>query len=75
MTKGLDGLIHTASGQPADADVNVRVVSGFLEGSNVNAVGEMTSMLALSRQFELHVKMMSAAKEGDEAMARVLQIG
>lgn len=75
LTKGLDGLIHTRDGQPADADVNVRVVSGFLEGSNVNAVEEMTSVLALSRQFELHVKMMNAAKEGDEAMARVLQIG
>ncbi|BBV98322.1 flagellar basal-body rod protein FlgF [Pseudomonas monteilii] len=75
LTKGLDGLIHTTSGQPADADVNVRVVAGFLEGSNVNAVEEMTSVLALSRQFELHVKMMNTAKEGDEAMARVLQIG
>ena len=45
LKKGLDGLIHTTSGQPADADVNVRVVSGFLEGSNVNAVEEMTSVL------------------------------
>lgn len=74
MTKGLDGLIHTKSGQPADADANVQVVSGFLEASNVNAVEEMTSVLALARQFELHVKMMNTAKEGDEAMARVLQI-
>jgi len=74
MTKGLDGMIHTKSGQPADADANVQVVSGFLEASNVNAVEEMTSVLALSRQFELHVKMMPTAKEGDEAMARVLQI-
>lgn len=74
MTKGLDGMIHTRSGQPADADANVQVVSGFLEASNVNAVEEMTSVLALARQFELHVKMMNTAKEGDEAMARVLQI-
>ena len=74
LTKGIDGMIHTASGQPADADINVKVVSGFLESSNVNAVEEMTSVLALSRQFELHVKMMNTAKEGDEAMARVLQI-
>ncbi|MGE8406921.1 MAG: flagellar basal-body rod protein FlgF [Pseudomonas sp.] len=74
MTKGLDGLIHTKSGQPADADASVQVVSGFLEASNVNAVEEMTSVLALARQFELHVKMMNTAKEGDEAMARVLQI-
>lgn len=75
LTKGSDGMIHTKSGQPADADVNVKVVSGFLEASNVNAVEEMTSVLALSRQFELHIKMMNTAKEGDEAMARVLQIG
>ncbi|CAK9890559.1 MULTISPECIES: flagellar basal body rod protein FlgF [Pseudomonas] len=75
MTKGLDGMIHTRSGQPAPADANVQVVSGFLESSNVNAVEEMTSVLALSRQFELHIKMMTTAKEGDEAMARVLQIG
>lgn len=75
MVKGADGLIHTSSGQAADADVNVKVVSGFLEASNVNAVEEMTSVLALSRQFELHIKMMNTAKEGDEAMARVLQIG
>lgn len=75
MTKGLDGMIHAKSGQPADADGSVQLVSGFLEASNVNAVEEMTSVLALSRQFELHVKMMTTAKEGDEAMARVLQIG
>ena len=75
MAKGLDGMIHTRSGQPAPADANVQVVSGFLESSNVNAVEEMTSVLALSRQFELHIKMMTTAKEGDEAMARVLQIG
>jgi len=75
MTKGLDGLIHPDNGQPLAADGNVRLVSGFLETSNVNAVEEMTSVLALSRQFELHIKMMTTAKEGDEAMARVLQIG
>ena len=73
MTKGLDGLIHTKDGKPAAADASVQVVSGFIEASNVSAVEEMTSVLALSRQFELHIKMMNTAKEGDEAMARVLQ--
>ncbi|MOA59089.1 Flagellar basal-body rod protein FlgF [compost metagenome] len=66
-------MIHTKDGKPADADANVQVVSGFIEASNVNAVEEMTSVLALARQFELHIKMMTTAKEGDEAMARVLQ--
>lgn len=74
MTKGLDGTIRTKDGQPAVIDANVQLVSGFQEASNVNAVDEMTSVLALAKQFELHVKMMNTAKEGDEAMARVLQI-
>ena len=74
MTKGTDGLIHTRDGQPAAADATVQVESGFLEGSNVNAVEEMTSVMSLSKQFELHIKMMTTAKEDDEAMARVLQI-
>ncbi len=34
----------------------------------------MTSMLALSRQFELHVKMMRTAEDDAAAMARVLQL-
>lgn len=72
MSKGLDGLIHTNDGQPAPADANVRVTSGFLQASNVNAVDEMTSVLALSKQFELHIKMMNTAKEDDQAMTRVL---
>ena len=50
------------------------MVSGFLEASNVNAVDEMTSVLALSKQFELHIKMMNTAKEDDQAMTRVLSI-
>lgn len=73
LTKGTDGLIHTTSGQPATADADVKVDSGFLEASNVNAVAEMTSVLSLSKQFELHIKMMTTAKEDDESMARVLQ--
>ena len=74
LEKGTDGLIRMKDGQPLEADANVRVTSGFLEASNVNAVAEMTSMLALSRQFELHVKMMRTAEDDAAAMARVLQI-
>ena len=72
MTKGLDGTIHTKDGQPAQADANVKLTSGFLQASNVNAVEEMTAVLALSKQFELHIKMMNSAKEDDQAMTRVL---
>ena len=74
LEKGTDGLIRMKDGQPVEADAAVRVTSGFLEASNVNAVAEMTSMLALSRKFELHVKMMRTAEEDGAAAARVLQI-
>ncbi|MGC4007658.1 MAG: flagellar basal-body rod protein FlgF [Pseudomonas sp.] len=74
LEKGSDGLIRLKSGQPApQVDANAGVQSGVLEASNVNAVDEMTSILALSRQFELHVKMMKTAEEDSQSMARVLQ--
>ncbi|MDB6145340.1 MAG: flgF [Pseudomonas sp.] len=73
MTKGADGLIHTKDGTPAPADADVQIESGFQQASNVNAVEEMTQVLALSRQFELHIKMMKTAEDDDASMARVLQ--
>lgn len=72
LKKGTDGLIR-AEGAPPDVDATVQIVSGFLEASNVSAVDEMTSILALSRQFELNVKMMRTAEEDSRAMARILQ--
>ena len=74
LEKGTDGLIRLKSGQPAGVDGNVQVTTGFLEGSNVNAVEEMTAILSLSRQFELHVKMMRTAEDDASAMARVMQL-
>ncbi len=74
MEKGTDGLLRVkgqAGAQPVAGEV--RMVSGVLEASNVNAVEEMTSILSLSRQFELHVKMMRTAEDDAAAMARVLQ--
>lgn len=75
MEKGTDGLIRVKGAtEPVAVDANVRITSGFLESSNVNAVEEMTAMLSLSRQFELHVKMMRTAEEDAAAMARVMQL-
>ena len=56
------------------ADASVKLTSGFLQARTVNAVEEMTAVLALSKQFELHIKMMNTAKEDDQAMTRVLSI-
>lgn len=75
LTKGEDGLFRAMDiEEPFEADANVRLISGFLESSNVNAVNEMTSILALARQYEMQVKVMGAAKEMSESSARLLQL-
>ncbi len=56
-----------------DAAADVQLLTGALEGSNVNAVGEMTSLIDLQRQFEMQVKMMSTAEEMDKASDSLLR--
>lgn len=75
LEKGSDGLVRSKDGLDFEPEANARVVSGFLESSNVNAVAEMTAMLSLSRQFELHVRMMRTAEDNSSAMARIMQLG
>ena len=74
LIKGGDGLYRLKDGGVAEADVDVRVVRGFLEASNVNAVNEMTNILSLSRQYELQIKIMHTVEENSQASARLLQL-
>ena len=74
LHKAEDGLFHRMNQEEeVAADATIRVTSGFLEGSNVNAVHELTSVMELSRQYEMQVKIMQAAKEESESSARLLQ--
>lgn len=70
LQRGEDGLFRAAEGD-LPADPNGKVVSGSLEGSNVNAVESMISMIAAARQFEAQMKMLQTA-EGDEKAATQL---
>lgn len=74
MVKGVDGLIRTRDGVQPEPDASVRVNSGVIEGSNVNAMESMLSMLELTRSFELQVKLMEAADNNAAASARLMQI-
>ena len=47
LEKRADGLIYSKS-EANDTDASVRVRSGFLESSNVNAVGELTTIMSLA---------------------------
>ena len=74
MQRGEDGLMRLEDGMPAPADAAVRLRTGMLEASNVNTVAALVDMIQLSRQFELQVKMMSAAEDADRASAELLRM-
>lgn len=74
LFKGPDGLMTSGDAVPLQADPNVRIRSGFLESSNVNAVSELTGIISSSRQFEMQVKMMKTAEENSEAATSILKI-
>lgn len=72
LERGADGLFRTRDGGAVPASETASVVSGFLEGSNVNAVDQMVSMISLARQFEMQMKMVSNADQNDRAATQIL---
>ena len=74
MFKGPDGLMTVGAADPLLPDLNVRLRSGYLESSNVNAVSELTGIITSSRQFEMQIKMMKTAEENSESAASILKL-
>ncbi|MBS0346770.1 MAG: flagellar basal-body rod protein FlgF [Proteobacteria bacterium] len=72
LQRGADGLFRLANGAQAPADPAVKVAAGYLEGSNVNVVEQMVSMISLSRQYEMQTKMLSTAQEMDRSATQLL---
>ncbi len=74
LVRGADGLFRLRDGSAAPADPNVQVAAGYLEGSNVNVVDQLVSMISLSRQFETQLKLLSTAEQNDRLAAQLLAI-
>ncbi|AWL12576.1 Flagellar basal-body rod protein [Saliniradius amylolyticus] len=74
MERGKDGLFRLKSGDVADVDPNVSLRSGMLEGSNVNTVEEMVSMINLQRHYEMQVKLMKQAEDLDQQGNMLMRI-
>lgn len=72
LVRGEDGLFRQKSGQPAEVDANVTLVSGALESSNVNPAEAMVSMVSLARQFELQMRVIRAAEDNNRSADKVL---
>jgi flagellar basal body rod protein FlgG len=59
----------------APADASVRIVSGALEGSNVNVADTMVRMIELSRQFDMHMKTLRTVEENARNSASLMRLG
>jgi flagellar basal-body rod protein FlgF len=73
LTRGADGLLHTTSGDPADADATTTVTPGTLESSNVNIASAMVNMIELARQFDMQIKSLHSADENAQSATKLLQ--
>ncbi len=74
LVRSEDSLFVTKSGS-AEVDANVNVVSGALEGSNVNVVDAMVTMISLARQFETQMKLVQSAENNANKASQLLSMG
>ncbi len=74
LTRASDGTFVTPSGT-AEVDVNVNVVNGALESSNVNVVDAMVTMISLARQFETQMKLIQNAENNANKASQLLSMG
>ena len=74
LVRGDDGLFRTPGGVPAEVDENVKLASSTLEGSNVDPVDSMVSMISLARQFETQIKMLQMADANASKASQILSM-
>jgi len=74
LSRAVDGLFVTKDGTPAEVDANVNVVSGALEGSNVNVVNAMVNMISLGRQFDMQMKLLQNAQNNADKAGQIFNL-
>ncbi len=72
LQKQSDGLLHPVNGQVFAQDPSVAMTAGHLEGSNVSAINELVSVMSLTRNFEMQVRMMKTAETLAQAGTRLM---
>jgi flagellar basal-body rod protein FlgF len=74
MIRGDDGLFRVKSGAVPEADAGVGLIGGALEGSNVNVVDTMVSMISLARQFEMHMNLLKNAESNANKASQLIAL-
>ena len=74
LAKTIDGFVRPIDGSIPEPDNRTLLLSGFLEGSNVQSVDELVTGIDQSRAYEINVKFISTAQEIDEASASLMRM-
>ena len=74
LAKTVDGFVRPIDGSIPEQDNRTILLSGFLEGSNVQSVDELVTGIDQSRAYEINVKFISTAQEIDEASASLMRM-
>ena len=74
LAKTIDGFVRPIDGSVPAPDNRTILISGFLEGSNVQSVDELVTGIDQSRAYEINVKFITTAQEIDEASASLMRM-
>lgn len=72
MIRGDDSLFRASDGSNLPLNESVRIASGALEASNVNAVEMLVNMISVARQFEIHMKLLQNAEANARAADQLI---
>src|SRR4030065_1374650 len=74
LERGGDGLFRLKDGAVAAADANIGIAPGSLEGSNVNTVEAMVTLISLARKFDMQMKMLQSADNNARQAGQIMNI-
>jgi flagellar basal-body rod protein FlgF len=74
LVRGDDGLFRQKDGGAVLADPLVKLSVGALEGSNVNPVEAMVTMISLARQFETQMSLLKNAENNATKASQILAL-
>ena len=72
--KGLDNLMRVRGGGTLPDDLDAKVASGQLEGSNVNMTQALVDMIENQRSYEVQANLLKEARTMDESSASLMRV-
>ncbi|XZG71468.1 flagellar basal-body rod protein FlgF [Chitinibacteraceae bacterium HSL-7] len=72
LERGNDGLFRQRDGLNAPVDASVKMVNEALEGSNVNTVDALVSMISAQRQYDTQVRLIQTADTNARSVTQLL---